>query len=435
MPFTSVARWCFLSVVASLVGCSSQDPSEPRTPVASAAPTTSAPSVDVATCRLARGEGTVLTAEERDKLAAIATATDTTGLVVVERGVITLEAGDATKPVETMSVTKSIVSLVMGLAIHDGKLALDQSASAFLPAWKGTPKEAITVAHLLEQTSGLADEQTTEKIYASTDFVAFAAESELTSPPGKMFRYSNRTANLLPHIAAAATGEGFESFAKSRLFDPLGVRDAAWSRDRAGNVQGMSGLSMSARSLATIGEMMLGKGALCGKHVVPAEWIATSTAYSPAGFSPVGLLWWLTPESTEIGFSAKLFEDWKASGVPEDFIAKFRPYEGRYWKAKERPGLFGAVKEAMKIAPDAPESAMEPWYAMTWKAGRPDGAVKQGPLRAIVGDGYGGQALLIYPAKGVVIARLRDLSGGLPAKEEVNFQKWVSAMLFPEPAK
>lgn len=174
----------------------------------------------------------------------MAKATDTTSLVVVENGRITLEVGEPTKVVELMSVTKSVVSLVMGLAVGDGKLRMDQPAADFVPAWKDTPKAGITVEHLLAQTSGLHDENTTERIYASSDFVKFALDSELEAPLGKRFRYSNRTANLLPHIAAVATGQPFEVYAQSRLFEPLGIVDAKWSRDPAGNTQGMAGLSM-----------------------------------------------------------------------------------------------------------------------------------------------------------------------------------------------
>lgn len=385
-----------------------------------------------APCGLPSGESTVLTGPQREKLVAMAKATDTTSLVVVENGRITLEVGEPAKAVELMSVTKSVVSLVMGLAVADGKLHMDQPAADFFPAWKDTPKAGITVEHLLAQTSGLYDENTTEKIYASSDFVKFALDSELEAPPGKRFRYSNRTANLLPHLAGVATGQPFEAYAEARLFEPLGIVDAKWSQDPAGNTQGMAGLSMSARSLAVLGQLVLTQGRLCERQVVPAEWITTSTAFRDTGFGGAGLLWWLTPESSEIGFSAKLFEDWKAGGVPEDFIAKFRPLEGRYWAVKDREGFFGAVRGALGVAPDAPESALEPWYAMTWKAGRPDGAVRRGPVRTIAADGWGGQLLLVYPTKGVVVARLRDLSGGLPAAEKTNFKSEVTTLLFGE---
>jgi hypothetical protein len=78
---------------------------------------------------------------------------------------------------------------------------LEQPVAYFVPEWKGTPKAEITVAHLLSNTSGLADKRTTEDIYASGDFVKFAIGAELKTPPGKAFFYSNLSANLLPHVA------------------------------------------------------------------------------------------------------------------------------------------------------------------------------------------------------------------------------------------
>lgn len=91
-----------------------------------------------------------------------------------------------------------------------------------------------------------------------------------------------------------------DEWAREHLFAPLGIIDATWSKDRAGNVQGMSGLCMSARSLARIGRLVLDGGVHDGHEVVSRGWLDASTrTYRDAGAfwsaAPRGLSWWLGP--------------------------------------------------------------------------------------------------------------------------------------------
>jgi len=60
--------------------------------------------------------------------------------------------------------------------------------------------------------------------------------------------------------------------------------------------------------------------------------------------------------------------------------------------------------------------------------------VQLGAIRTFVGDGYGGQTLLVYPTKGVVVARLRDISNGEPAKETTDVAKAIDEIVVPRPA-
>lgn len=72
-------------------------------------------------------------------------------------GEIVSETGETERPFEIMSITKSVVSLVVGQLVDRQLLALDASAADFLPSWRGMPKEKMRVVHLLEHTSSVVE--------------------------------------------------------------------------------------------------------------------------------------------------------------------------------------------------------------------------------------------------------------------------------------
>jgi CubicO group peptidase (beta-lactamase class C family) len=423
-----VSRTALALAVASLLlsACSAAPAPAPRVPERASAPPAPEP-----TCTLERAAAPKrLTTDQLAALRNLATESDTDALLVVEDSQVVLDAGSLDRRYELMSVTKSVVSLAVGKLIDAGKLKLEQPVSDFIPEWKGTSKEAVLVRHLLEHTSGLDDKRTTEDIYASPDFVKFAIDAELKNAPGTKFFYSNRAVNLLAAIVEKAAGAPLDAWTKEHLFAPLGITDVGWSTDSAGHPQVMAGIQMRPADLAKLGRVVLDRGR-CGKQIVSTEWLEASTrTYQKVGFNPHGLLWWLEAEKVEVGFTAELFDTWRASGVPEDFIAKIKPLEGQYFEGK---AFFQAIHTALTGKTDKPTDAdLKPWYETTWMAGRPDGVAKHGPVRTISADGYGGQMLLVYPELGVVLVRLREISGPADAEQKRNFQREAKAILFPK---
>jgi CubicO group peptidase (beta-lactamase class C family) len=405
-----------------IAGCTGAPP-QPVSPRPAAAAVPSAPA-SAAKCEpaLRKGEPRRLTKEGLAKLAEAAKETDTDALVVVERGRVVLEYGKAQKRIELMSVTKSVASLLIGQLVDRGLVRLEQPVADFVPAWKGTPKEKIRLVHVLGHTSGLADKPTTEDIYASGDFVQFAIDAEVKRPPGEAFFYSNRATNLLARVVQAAAGAPIDEWARKNLFEPLGIRDFEWTRDKAGNPHVMAGLELSALDLARIGQLVLDRGYVCKKSIVSGAWLSTSMSYQKVGFSPHGLLWWLEPRWRRNGFPAELFDGWRQSGMPEEFTRKFLPLQGKYFESK---GFWAAVYQALVGKPPAgkpTDAELGEWHRMTWESGRHDGEQKLGPVRAVVADGYGGQLLVVYPEKRVVVARLRVIENAQDAKEKKGLQ-------------
>ena len=110
------------------------------------------------------------------------------------------------------------------------------------------------------------------------------------SEPGEVFSYNNEATMLLSGVIGAAAGEPIDAYLGRRLFAPLGITDATWSRDGAGNVTtNGGGLLLGAVSFAKVGL------AVRDGRVVPAAWIAAMQ--EPSKIAPwVGLLTWTLPD-------------------------------------------------------------------------------------------------------------------------------------------
>ena len=132
---------------------------------------------------LARPEDVGLDAAKVTALRDEAIARGSDALVLVKDGrvVVAWRREGKAERIETMSVTKSIASLVVGQLIDEGALSLDDPLSKFFDAWRDDPRGAITLRHVLTHSTGLADEKTTEKIYASSDFVNRNSSGRLTN--------------------------------------------------------------------------------------------------------------------------------------------------------------------------------------------------------------------------------------------------------------
>jgi CubicO group peptidase (beta-lactamase class C family) len=107
----------------------------------------------------------------------------------------------------------------------------------------------------------------------------------VVGPPGKRWHYSGGATALLGRLIAKGTGRPLPDYARAALFDPIGIgrtewvtSNETWVARQSGKGDGepiaASGLRMSARDLARIGQLVLDNGAVDGRQVVPAAWLA-----------------------------------------------------------------------------------------------------------------------------------------------------------------
>ena len=160
------------------------------------------------------------------------------------------------------SVTKSVTSTLVGIAQDDGDLNIDDSASKWIPEWRGTPAEVVTVRDLLANDSGRAWSVVIDysQLLSAPDKTAFAVGLPQTDPPGTVWAYNNSAIQTLQRVLQNATGQDVVAFAKRRLFAPLGMKHTHMSTDRAGNAQTFEGVSSSCEDMARFGTLFLDQG-------------------------------------------------------------------------------------------------------------------------------------------------------------------------------
>ena len=183
------------------------------------------------------------------------------GRLVVERYYGGMQAADR---VPVFSITKTVVSSLIGIAISEGRLhGVDEHLADVFP---GSPK-SITIRHLLTMTAGYGRGLN----FQETD-PATLANRPLVNDPGTTFVYDSGSSDLLTAVLARATGMSAAEFARRRLFAPMGIRDARWSSSRGG-----SGLILRPRDLLAFGQMYLDGGTWNGRRIVPTTWVRAST--------------------------------------------------------------------------------------------------------------------------------------------------------------
>lgn len=236
------------------------------------------------------------------------------GAVVVRDGAIVGEAYsagyDQSLPHPVRSVSKSVVGLLVGIAVFEGALSgPDQPIGEILGDGTDigavlTPEQqAITVGDLLTMQSGHTWNESADFLpwEGSLNPLGYLVHRPLAEPPGEAFLYNSAAVHLLGAVLSRATSQPVSVYAEERLFRPLGIGSASWSRLRDGRDHAAAGLVLRPRDLAKLGVLVLNGGRWDGQQVVPAEWMAaavgTRVDRDAAGYGLTGVdygyLWWV----------------------------------------------------------------------------------------------------------------------------------------------
>ena len=127
----------------------------------------------------------------------------------------------------TYSATKSVMSMLIGIAIGEGLISsVDQSLAELLPAYAETMAPgvgAVTLRQLLTMTGGIIGDDDPTMYTADADWTAVTLGAPLVQPAGTGFLYSSHGADLVSAILVQATGRPVLDYAREKLFDPLGI--------------------------------------------------------------------------------------------------------------------------------------------------------------------------------------------------------------------
>jgi CubicO group peptidase (beta-lactamase class C family) len=252
------------------------------------------------------------------------------------------------------SVTKTVMSTLVGIAIGEGRLRLNERLSQMLPRYAAvmTPTVArVTLRQLLTMTAGFPDDwsdggNVDAPLEASPNWTRFILTHQV-GPPGGEFHYSNYGAHLLSPILAQATGRSVLAYAEDKLFRPLGIVTTprveprydlsnlaayhqyqragfAWPVDPQGFNTGAHSIKLRPRDMAALGQLFLQNGRWRNQQLVPTSWVRQATtaqagtsftepaqgAFNPTNY---GYCWWVetaddAPAAYAWGFGGQLIE-------------------------------------------------------------------------------------------------------------------------------
>ncbi len=188
------------------------------------------------------------------------------------------------------SITKSVVSALIGIAHAEGLIkSLDEPVVKWFPEYPelDTPeRRRVTLAHALSMTSGFDwnedvpyNDPRNDEIRMTRDSqpLRYALGRRFAVVPGSDFKYNGGLTQVLAAVLVRATKLSLQEYARTRLFEPLGITDVEWVGDLAGMPAAASGLRLRARDLAKFGSLYLNGGKWNGKQVIPASWVDLST--------------------------------------------------------------------------------------------------------------------------------------------------------------
>ncbi|TVX93433.1 serine hydrolase domain-containing protein [Paenibacillus agilis] len=246
------------------------------------------------------------------------------GIVVVRNGYIAFEnyfnGYGQNDTHHVASVTKSIVSALVGIAVDQGYIKnVDQKVLDFFPEYVPDPadrqKREITIRHLLTMTAPYPFEDWREpldKLCMQPDWVSYTLNMLGQNGAIGAFKYSTAGAHLLSAILTRSTGKSAREFANKHLFCPIGMKEIpqyemesfgfedlfgnkvkGWVHDPNGYSTGGWGLTLTPRDMARFGWLYLNSGRWDNQSLISEKWIDESTVMNPNHY---GYLWWLREE-------------------------------------------------------------------------------------------------------------------------------------------
>ena len=264
--------------------------------------------------------------------------TDTSALLILKDGKISYEnywlTGGKNVQWISMSVAKSFISALIGIAIDQGHIkSLEDEVTDYVPQLKNSAYDNVRIKDILQMSSGASwnedysdpnsDINRSAKILAiggSLDEFTASLKNELK--PGSFNRYNSTDTQVLGMLLREATGSSITQYMQKMLWSPIGAEDNAyWLTDSENMEVAYGGLNATARDYAKIGELYRLEGNINGKQIVPSSWVRASVKpdapHLMPGDNPLsdfplgyGYQWWV-PDSSG---------DFSAIGVYNQFI-------------------------------------------------------------------------------------------------------------------
>ena len=260
------------------------------------------------------------------------------GLMIIQNGTIVFQ--DYRKDLKSdethivWSVSKSIVSALLGIAYDDGLFKLHEPITKYLPQFENTGYDNVSIKNILQMSSGVGFNED----YASfnsdinrfaiafafgTSIEDFSKTLKQVKEPGTYNHYISINTQVLGMLLKKITGMSLTEYYQQKLWEPMGMQDKGeWIIDSADMEMALGGLNMTMKDLAKIGLLFLNKGSFNGKQLISEEWIQMSTTPDAPHLMPgergtanrvqgYGFQWWI-PKNDE--------GDFFASGIYDQYV-------------------------------------------------------------------------------------------------------------------
>ena len=272
---------------------------------------------------------------------------ETRAVIIVQGGKIVAErygaSYDANSKLISWSMAKSVTAALVGIALGDGKLKLDDPLNE--PMWDdGDPRRNITIRQALQMSDGLRwredgyddpiQNDAAKMLFGPgrENIVEYVVNHAQEFPPGQKWRYSSGTTNLVSAALGRAVAprnirdpngqEGLRNFMYDRLFRPIGMMNTAAEFDLAGNFYASSLIQATAQDFARFGLLHLRDGVWDGKRILPEGYVDfVRTPTTAEGATAYGAHWWLSLPNKAGTLKDGPYDSFEATGFQGQLIA------------------------------------------------------------------------------------------------------------------
>jgi CubicO group peptidase (beta-lactamase class C family) len=213
------------------------------------------------------------------------------------------------------SASKSFISTLTGIAVDKGYITVDQKVYDFFPDYahlRNTDKDNIRIRHLLTMTAGFKwDEKTYTydrvrndelALDASDDRLDYILGKEMEASPGEKFVYNSGCPYLQAEILRRVTGEDIQAYSEKHFFNPLGISNYFWRKERDGQIPAAGPLFLCPRDMAKLGQLFLDGGKWKGTQIISPQWVSEATATfigNEQNQTGYGYNWWTARETID----------------------------------------------------------------------------------------------------------------------------------------
>jgi CubicO group peptidase (beta-lactamase class C family) len=258
------------------------------------------------------GQNLTLTDSERAYLDSL----QTTSFLVMRNDTILLEYyandHDETMVSNSFSTAKSVVSLLLAIAVEDGFIkSFDEPVANYLSEFNNPEKKGITIRHLLTMSSGLEWSESggnpftdNAEAYYGTDLRKLVLGKKPIRKPGEMFEYTSMSTQVLCYVLEAATKKPMGDYFQERLWRRIGSEnDAYWSKESEdGDYKAYCCMYLTTRDYGRLGLLILNNGKYQGEQIIP-EWYMNEAFVPDTKLNTLqdepnqrySLHWWVVP--------------------------------------------------------------------------------------------------------------------------------------------